>query len=94
MADKRFVWIWRERVDHRKPKVPNREVVRASGGRLGQEQAVLAIDSQAFFTLINAAYKVVLASVSTVDAQELTELITDSRRLRAPTAMVEESDAQ
>jgi hypothetical protein len=32
--------------------------------------------------------------VSTVDAQELTELITDSRRLRAPTAMVEESDAQ
>ncbi len=52
VADKKFVWIWRERVDHRKPKVPNREVIVLAVADLGEKQAVLAIDSQAFFTLV------------------------------------------
>jgi len=93
VAGKKFVWVWQERVGPRKPKVPNPEVIVLPVADLAEKEALLAIDPQTFFTTDHyAGYKAVLVRLPMVDVQELTELITDSWRLHAPTAMVEELD--
>ena len=93
VAGKKFVWVWQERVGPRKPKVPNPEVIVLPVADLAEKAALLAIDPQTFFTTDHyAGHKAVLVRLPMVDVQELTELITDSWRLHAPTAMVEELD--
>ena len=93
VAGKKFVWVWQERVGPRKPKVPNPEVIVLPVADLAEKEALLAIDPETFFTTDHyAGYKAVLVRLPMVDVQELTELITDSWRLHAPTAMVEELD--
>jgi len=93
VAGKKFVWVWRERVTPKKPKVPNPEVIVLPVADLGEKEALLAIDPEAFFTTDHyAGYKAVLVRLPMVDIQELTELITDSWLLQAPAAMVEELD--
>jgi hypothetical protein len=95
VAGKKFVWTWRERVGHAKSKVPNPEVIVLPVADLVEKQALLATDPEAFFTTDHyAGYKTVLVRLSMVDVKELTELITDSWRLRAPTAIREEPGAQ
>jgi hypothetical protein len=95
VAGKTFVWIWRERVDPKRPKVPNPEVIVLPVADLGEKEALLAIDPETFFTTDHyAGYEAVLVRLPMVDTQELTELITDSWRARAPTRLVEELDGQ
>ena len=95
VAGKKFVWIWRERVLPWKPKVPNPEVIVLPVAELGEKEALLAIDPDAFFTTDHyAGYKAVLVRLPMVDVQELTELITDSWRVQAPPALVEELDGE
>jgi len=95
VAGKKFVWIWRERVEPKKPKVPNPEVIVLPVADLGEKEALLAIDPEAFFTTDHyAGYKAVLVRLPMVDTQELTELITDSWCLQAPAPMVEQLDGR
>ena len=90
---RQFVWIWRERVDPKKPKVPNPEVVVLHVADLGEKAALLASDPEKFFTTDHYdGYKAVLVRLSMVDVEELTELITDSWRLQAPSGLVEEME--
>jgi hypothetical protein len=91
VAGKQFVSLWRERVDPKKPKVPNAEVVVVHVADLGEKEALLASDPAKFFTTAHYdGYKAVLVRLPKVDVQELTELITDSWRLQAPPRLVEE----
>jgi hypothetical protein len=93
VAGKKFVSLWRERVNPKKPKVPNPEVIVLPVADLGEKEALLAIDPEAFFTTDHYdGYKAVLVRLPKVDTQELTELITDSWLLQAPAAMVQELD--
>jgi hypothetical protein len=90
---RQFVWIWRERVDPRKTKVPNPEVVVVHVADLGEKAALLASDPGKFFTTDHYdGFKAVLVRLPRIDVDELTELITDSWRLQAPTGLVEELD--
>jgi hypothetical protein len=91
VAGKKFVWVWRERVHPKKPKVPNPDVIVLPVADLGEKEALLAIDPEVFFTTDHyAGHKAVLVRLPKVDTQELTELITDSWLLHAPVTMVEE----
>jgi hypothetical protein len=93
VAGKKFVWVWRERVTPKRPKVPNPEVIVLPVADLGEKEALLAIDPEAFFTTGHyTGHKAVLVRLPMVDIQELTELITDSWLLQAPAEMVEELD--
>jgi hypothetical protein len=95
VVGKKFVWIWRERVDRKKPKVPNPEVIVLPVADLGEKQALLAMDPETFFTTDHYdGYKAILVRLPMVDTQELTEMITDSWRLQAPAALVEELGGQ
>jgi hypothetical protein len=91
VAGTHFVWIWRERVDPKKAKVPNPEVVVVHVADLGEKAALLASDPEKFFTTDHYdGYKAVLVRLPHIDVEELTELITDSWRLQAPAKLVEE----
>ncbi len=95
VAGRKFAWIWRERVDPKKAKVPNPEVIVLPVEDLAEKEALIASDPQTFFTTDHyAGYKAVLVRLPMVDTQELTELITDSWRLQAPAELVEELDRQ
>jgi hypothetical protein len=45
-----FVWLWRERVDPKKPRVPNPEVIAVRVADDIAKQLLLAMDPTAFFT--------------------------------------------
>jgi hypothetical protein len=91
VAGRKFVSLWRERVDPKKPKVPNAEVVVVHVADLGEKEGLLASEPAKFFTTAHYdGYKAVLVRLPKVDVEELTELITDSWRLQAPTRLVEE----
>ena len=91
VAGKQFVSLWRERVDPKKPKVPNAEVIVVQVADLGEKEALLASDPEKFFTTDHYdGYQAVLVRLPTVDVDELTELITDSWLLQAPKRLVGE----
>jgi hypothetical protein len=90
---RQFVSLWAERVDPKKAKVANPEVVVVSVADLGEKEGLLARDPQKFFTTAHYdGYKAVLVHLPKVDLDELTELITESWRLQAPARLVQELD--
>jgi hypothetical protein len=91
VAGKPFVSLWRERVEPRKPKVPNAAVIVVQVADLGEKEALLASDPEIFFTTDHYdGHRAVLVRLPKVDAQELTELITDSWRVQATAGLLEE----
>ena len=82
---KQFVWLWPERVDPRKPKVPNPGVIVVRVADLGEKEALLASDPEVFFTTDHYdGYKAVLVRLEPIGEQELAEVVTDSWRTQAP----------
>jgi hypothetical protein len=95
VAGRGFVSLWRERVDPKKAKVANAEVVVVHVVDLGDKTALIASDPQKFFTTAHYdGYQAVLVRLPEVDVDELTELITDSWRLQAPTRLVEQLEGR
>ena len=47
---RQFLWLWQERVDPKKPRVPNPEVIAARVADDLRKQMRLAIDPRVFFT--------------------------------------------
>ena len=93
VAGKQFVWLWRERVDPRKPKVPNPGVIVVRVADLGEKEALLASDPAVFFTTDHYdGYKAVLVRVEAIGPEELAEVVTDSWRVQAPAALLAQVD--
>jgi hypothetical protein len=60
----------------------------------GEKQAMIASEPDTFFTTSHYdGYPMVLVRLDAVDSEELTELLTESWRLRAPARLVEAFDA-
>jgi hypothetical protein len=90
---KGFVWAWNERVDPKKPRVPNSEVIAVRVAGQGEKELLLAADPEKFFTEPHYnGFPAVLVRLAAVDEPELTELITDAWRCQAPAALVHQSD--
>jgi hypothetical protein len=84
VAGKRFAWLWRERVDPRKTKVPNPEVVVLRVTDLAEKEALVASLPGVFTEPHYDGYKAVLVRLPDVADDDLTELVTDSWRAVAP----------
>jgi hypothetical protein len=85
---KGLAWTWNERVEPKRPRVPNREVlaVRVSGAH--EKDELLASDPDVYFTEPHYdGYPAVLVRLAAIGTDELAELITDAWRLRAPKRM-------
>lgn len=83
--DKGLAWSWRERVDPKAPKVPNRGVLAVRVDGVEAKEELLAAEPHVFFTEPHYnGYPAVLVRLGAIDADELGELLTDAWRLRAP----------
>ena len=88
---KGLAWSWRERVDPKQPKVPNRDVLAVRVPGVEAKEELLASDPSVYFTEPHYnGYPAVLVRLAAIDADELAELLTDAWRLRAPERLQKE----
>ena len=87
------VWAWNERIEPKKPRVPNPNVIAVRVANLQEKETLLAADPAKFFTEPHYnGYPAVLVHLEAIDVGELTEVITDAWRAIAPARLVREFD--
>ena len=90
---KGMAWLWNERIDPKKPRVPNPAVLAVRVASNEEKDQLIAADPEKFFTEPHyAGFPAVLVRLAAVDETELRELLIDAWRCQAPPALVRESD--
>ncbi len=80
-----FAWAWNERIEPKKPRVPNPEVLAMRVASVAEKEELLASDPEKFFTEPHYnGFPAVLVRLPAIDGGELAELITDAWRCQAP----------
>ncbi len=86
---KGFVWVWHERVEPKKPRVPRPGVIAVRVANLDEKDVLLSMDTAKFFTEPHYnGFPAVLVRLPAVGLGELEELITGAWRCQAPKALV------
>src|SRR3981189_627451 len=76
---KGFVWIWLERADPKKPRVPNPGVIAVRVANLGQKDLLLSADPVKFFTEPHYnGFPAVLPRLDAVSVADLKMLIEEA----------------
>jgi hypothetical protein len=92
--EKGFAWVWLERVDPKKARVPQPEVLAIRVANAEEKESLLASDTEKFFTEPHYnGYPAVLVRLAAVEVDELRELLTDAWRCQAPKKLVAAYDA-
>jgi hypothetical protein len=92
---KGIAWRWKERVDPKKPRVPNSEVVAIRTADCEEKLSLIAADSDVFFTEQHYnGFPAVLVRLPNIDLAELEELLTDGWRCLAPKALIRQFDTE
>ena len=90
---KGFVWVWMERVQPKKPRVPRPDVVAIRVAGELEKQMLLGASGAKFFTEPHYnGFPAVLVRLPAVDVEELDVLITNAWRCQAPKALVKALD--
>ncbi len=88
--DKGLAWVWQERVDPKKARVPNPKVLAVRVADEAEKQALLSADGDKFFTEPHYdGYPAVLVRLSAVSVGELAALLDAAWRCVAPKALVQ-----
>jgi|SRR5579862_1386126 hypothetical protein len=91
--EKGIAWVWNERVDPKKPRVPRPDVIVVRVANLEEKEVLLASDTTKFFTESHYnGYPAVLVRLAEIDVDELEELIVDAWRSQAPRSLVKETE--
>ena len=91
---KGFIWVWQERVNPRKPRVPNPQVLAARVANETEKAALLGVDPDKFFTEPHYhGFPAVLVRLPAVSVAELQQVITEAWRCLAPRDLVAAYDA-
>jgi hypothetical protein len=86
---KGFVWVWRERVEPKKPRVSNPGVIAVRVANLGQKDLLISADPVKFFTEPHYnGFPAVLVRLKAVSVADLKMLIEEAWRCQAPAALV------
>ena len=86
---KAFVWVWMERVEPKKARVPRPDVIAVRVGDLDEKALLLSMDRERFFTEPHYnGFPAVLVRLPEVDTDQLEELILEAWRCQAPKALV------
>ena len=94
VAGKGFAWVWMERLEPKKPRVPNPEVIAVRVANELERQALLSLDTEVFFTEPHYdGYPAVLVRLPAIDLEMLEKVLTDAWRCRAPKKLAAEFDA-
>ena len=82
---KQFAWVWLERIEPKKARVPNPHVIAVRVADDLDKQVLLASDRAVFFTEAHYdGYPAVLVRLSKIDRARLKEVLTNAWRCRAP----------
>jgi hypothetical protein len=89
---KAICWVWLQRVEPKKARVPRPDVLAVRVASQDEKQSLLASDPDTFFTEPHYnGYPAVLVRLPAIGEDELRELIIDAWRCQAPRALVQES---
>jgi hypothetical protein len=92
--DKLFAWTYMERVAVHRSRVERPDVLAVRVTDEGEKRALIAEDPGKFFTTDHYnGYPAVLVRLPAIEVEELTELLTDAWRTRAPRRLVADFDA-
>jgi hypothetical protein len=92
VANKGFVWSYPERRPG-KPRLIRADIAVLFVGDEAEKQALLLGEPEVFFTTpAYDGWPLVLLRLAEVDAERLSELVTDAWRMRAPAALTAELD--
>lgn len=87
---KGFVWVWMERVEPKKPRVPNPRVLAVRVPNLDVKEMLLQSDGETFFTEPHYnGFPAVLVRLPRIGVDELAHLITEAWRCQAPRTLVD-----
>ena len=87
-ARKGFAWVWMERIQPKKPRVPNPGVIAVRVANLAQKDLVLSADRAKFFTEPHYnGFPAVLVRLGAVSIGELEVLLEEAWRCQAPAAL-------
>lgn len=90
---KLFAWVYPERVEPKKPRVPNKDAIAVRVANETEKEIMLAADPGTFFTTPHYnGYPAVLVWLPKIDEDELEDLLTDAWRCRAPQRLVKTFD--
>jgi hypothetical protein len=90
---KGIAWVWMERVDPKKPRVPNPKVLAVRVANQEEKEMLIAADPEKFFTEPHYnGFPAVLVRLASIGVAELRELIVDAWRAQSPKAVVEVFD--
>lgn len=85
---KGFAWVWMERVDPRKARVPCHDVLAVRVASLDAKEILLMADSAKFFTEPHYdGFPAVLVRLKEIDRAALRELLIDAWAAQAPKAL-------
>jgi hypothetical protein len=91
--EKGIAWVWLERVDPKKARVPQPAVLAVRVANSAEKENLLAADEEKFFTEPHYnGFPAILVKLAAVEPDELRELIVDAWRCQAPRALVKEYD--
>ena len=83
--EKGFVWVWMERVEPKRPRVPNPEVVAIRVADHEEKELLLAADPAKFFTEPHYnGFPAILVRLPAIGVEELAGLIREGWRCQAP----------
>ena len=86
---KGFVWVWMERVEPKRPRVANPDVVAIRVADQEEKELLLAADPAKFFTEPHyTGFPAVLVRLPAIGADELAGLISEAWRCQAPRELV------
>jgi hypothetical protein len=92
---KGIAWVWLERVDPKKARVPNPEVLAVRVRDQAEKAMLLAADPERFFTEPHYnGYPAVLVRLKKVTRAQLGQLLLEAWRCQAPKALVEAEAAR
>lgn len=89
---KAFAWVWMQRIDPRKPRVPCHEVLALRVANLDAKEMLLMADARAFFTEPHYdGFPAVLVRLKELGRTQLRALLVDAWATLAPKALVAQS---
>lgn len=86
---KGFAWVWNERVEVKKPRVPNPRVLAVRVANLAEKNLMIASEPAKYFTEPHYnGFPAVLVRLAAVSVAELRGLLTEAWRCQAPPALL------
>jgi len=92
---KGFAWVWMQRVDPRKPRVPSPDVLAVRVPNLDAKEILLMADESKFFTEPHYdGFPAVLVRLKEIDRAELRELLKQAWATQAPKALLKQGQVR